>query len=133
RSEFSDNYISLLSNNKLGEFNILKSLDSHEALSVYYVGQLYIDLFEETSLPDMALSNRQGYKDNDERYVKVMNYIKDELLPSLNRLRLKYSKFKKSQDQENDNKNKKLKEKQMVEQIKDFKVNISSTLEKKLK
>ncbi|HDI3264933.1 TPA: ATP-binding protein, partial [Vibrio cholerae] len=36
RSEFSDNYISLLSNNKLGEFNILKSLDSHEALSVYY-------------------------------------------------------------------------------------------------
>lgn len=133
RSEFSDNYISLLSNNKLGEFNILKSLDSHEALSVYYVGQLYIDLFEETSLPDMALSNRQGYKDNDERYVKVMNYIKDELLPSLNRLRLKYSKFKKSQDQENDNKNKKLKEKQLVEQIKDFKVNISSTLEKKLK
>ncbi|HDI3264947.1 TPA: hypothetical protein PMC50_003631, partial [Vibrio cholerae] len=89
--------------------------------------------FEETSLPDMALSNRQGYKDNDERYVKVMNYIKDELLPSLNRLRLKYSKFKKSQDQENDNKNKKLKEKQLVEQIKDFKVNISSTLEKKLK
>lgn len=133
KSEFSDNYISLLSNNKLGEFNILKSLDSHEALSVYYVGQLYIDLFEETSLPDMALSNRQGYKDNDERYVKVMNYIKDELLPSLNRLRLKYSKFKKSQDQENDNKNKKLKEKQLVEQIKDFKVNISSTLEKKLK
>ncbi|EHE6926400.1 ATP-binding protein [Vibrio cholerae] len=133
RSEFSDNYISLLSNNKLGEFNILKSLDSHEALSVYYVGQLYIELFEETSLPDMALSNRQGYKDNDERYVKVMNYIKDELLPSLNRLRLKYSKFKKSQDQENDNKNKKLKEKQLVEQIKDFKVNISSTLEKKLK
>ncbi|MDN3435817.1 ATP-binding protein [Pseudoalteromonas sp. APC 3356] len=93
RAEFSDNYISLLSNKKLGEFNILQTLDSHETLSVYYVGQLHVDLFEETSLSDMALSNRQGYKDDDKRFVTVMNYIKHDLLPHLNRLRLKYGKL----------------------------------------
>ncbi|HHX8337606.1 ATP-binding protein [Vibrio alginolyticus] len=132
RTEFSDNYISLLSNKKLGEFNILPTLDSHETLSVYYVGQLHIDLFEETSLPDMALSNRQGYKDDDERYIVVMNYIKNELLPNLNRLRLKYSKFKKSKAQEEENENKKRKEKQLREQIDSFKDSVASTIGKKL-
>jgi hypothetical protein len=133
RAEFSDNYISLLSNKKLGEFNILQTLDSHETLSVYYVGQLHVDLFEETSLPDMALSNRQGYKDDDKRYVEVMNYIKHELLPSLNKLRLKYGKLNKAGQQEKENESKKIKEKQLREQIDTFKDNVASTIKKNLK
>lgn len=56
--EFSDNFISLYANSKLGEFNIIPSVGKNKLQEVYVAGQLHVDLFEETELPDMALSNR---------------------------------------------------------------------------
>jgi hypothetical protein len=92
--DFSDNFVSLFSNKKLGEYNILPNVGKNLLNEVYVSGQLHIDLFEETELPDMALSNRQGYKDDDIRYVEVINYVRDTLLPEAVALRKRYSDYK---------------------------------------
>ena len=39
--------------------------------------------FELTELPDMALSNRQGYKTDDPRYQAVLDYVRKTLLPDI--------------------------------------------------
>ena len=67
-TDFPDNHISLYANNKLGQFDILPLVGQNRLNEVYVVGQLHVDLFEETELPDMALSNRQGYKSDDKRF-----------------------------------------------------------------
>ena len=87
RNDFPDNFISLLSNGKLGEYNILPAVGKNKLPEVYIVGQLHVDLFEETELPDMALSNRQGYKTDDPRYVEVIKYVSDTLLPNIVNMR----------------------------------------------
>ena len=89
--DFPDNFISLISNNKLGEYNILPSVAKNKLPEVFVVGQLYVDLFEETELPDMALSNRQGYKTDDPRYQKVRSYVSETLLPNIVEIRNKYA------------------------------------------
>jgi hypothetical protein len=82
-TDFPDNFISLLANNKMGEFNILPTVGQNKLNEVYIVGQLYVDLFELSELPDMALSNRQGYKSDDQRYEVVRDYVRDNLLPDI--------------------------------------------------
>lgn len=79
-SDFPDNFISLFANEKLGEFNLLPVVGQNKLSEVYVVGQLHVDLFERTDLPDMALSNRQGYKSDDPRYIAVRDYVRNELL-----------------------------------------------------
>ena len=79
-TDFPDNHISLYANAKLGQFDILPLVGQNRLNEVYVVGQLHVDLFEETELPDMALSNRQGYKSDDKRYVRVADYVRSELL-----------------------------------------------------
>jgi hypothetical protein len=71
----------------LGEFNILPSVGQNKLPEVYVVGQLHIDLFELTELPDMALSNRQGYKSDDPRYEAVLDYVRKTLLSEVIRMR----------------------------------------------
>jgi len=86
-TDFPDNFISLFANGKLGEFNVLPIVGQNKLSEVYVVGQLHIDLFELTELPDMALSNRQGYKSDDPRYEVVLDYISRELLAEIIRRR----------------------------------------------
>ena len=90
-SDFQDNFISLYAHKKMGEFNILPRVGQNKMNEVYVVGQLFVDLFEATDLPDMALSNRQGYKTDDPRYEAVMRYVREELLPSILDKRVKYT------------------------------------------
>ncbi len=90
-SDFPDNFISLYANKKMGEFNILPAVGQNKLNEVYVVGQLHIDLFELTELPDMALSNRQGYKSDDMRYIEVLRYVRETLLPDILKLRELYS------------------------------------------
>lgn len=82
-TDFPDNFISLFANKKMGEFNILPLVGQNKLNEVYVVGQLHVDLFELTELPDMALSNRQGYKSDDPRYVAVRDYVRSELLTNI--------------------------------------------------
>jgi hypothetical protein len=79
-TDFPDNFISLFANDKLGEFNILPVVGQNKLSEVYVVGQLHVDLFEKSELPDMALSNRQGYKSDDPRYAVVREYVRSDLL-----------------------------------------------------
>lgn len=90
-SDFPDNFISLYAHKKMGEFNILPRVGQNKMNEVYVVGQLFVDLFEATDLPDMALSNRQGYKTDDPRYEAVMRYVREALLPSILDKRVKYT------------------------------------------
>lgn len=90
-SDFPDNFISLYAHKKMGEFNILPRVGQNKMNEVYVVGQLFVDLFEATDLPDMALSNRQGYKTDDPRYESVMRYVREALLPSILDKRVKYT------------------------------------------
>jgi hypothetical protein len=94
--DFPDNFISLLSNDKLGEFNILPSVGKERLLESYVIGQLHVDLFEETELPDMSLSNRQGYKDRDPRYIAVIDHVREKLLPEILKMRNLYADYKKA-------------------------------------
>lgn len=89
-TDFPDNYISIFANGKLGEFNILPAVGQNKLNEVYVVGQLHVDLFELTELPDMALSNRQGYKSDDPRYEKLRDYVRSQLLPEILRMRDRY-------------------------------------------
>jgi hypothetical protein len=86
-TDFPDNFISLFANGKLGEFNILPIVGQNKLSEVYVVGQLHVDLFELTELPDMALSNRQGYKSDDPRYIEVLDYVRKTLLADARRRR----------------------------------------------
>lgn len=86
-SDFPDNFISLYANKKMGEFNILPAVGQNKLNEVYVVGQLHVDLFELTELPDMALSNRQGYKSDDPRYEAVLDYVRKTLLNDALRMR----------------------------------------------
>lgn len=85
-TDFPDNFISLFANGKMGEFNVLPTIGQNKLSEVYVVGQLHVDLFELTELPDMALSNRQGYKSDDPRYVAVLD-ISRRLLADARRMR----------------------------------------------
>lgn len=86
-TDFPDNFISLYANQKMGEFNILPVVGQNKLPEVYVVGQLHIDIFELTELPDMALSNRQGYKSDDPRYQAVLDYVRNTLLPDILKMR----------------------------------------------
>jgi hypothetical protein len=92
-NDFPDNFISLMSNGKLGEYNILPTVGRNRLVEVFVVGQLHVDLFEETELPDMALSNRQGYKSDDKRYQEVIKYIRDDLLLRVLNMRVAWAKL----------------------------------------
>lgn len=76
----------------------------------YVVGQLYVDLFELSELPDMALSNRQGYKSDDLRYETVIDYVRKILLPEILNKRVLYTILKNA-----DNKKKQLFEQKKLE------------------
>ena len=85
--DFPPNHISIIANNKLGQFNILPDITTHRMEEAYVVGYFYCDLLEETELPDIASSNRQGYKEDDIRYKKVLELIKNEALKKILDLR----------------------------------------------
>ena len=78
-SDFPDNFLAIYSHGKLGQFNVLNEIGQNRLNEVYVVGQLYVDEFEETDLPDMALSNRQGYKSDDVRYKIFLEAASDIL------------------------------------------------------
>lgn len=118
-TDFPDNFISLYSNKKMGEFNILPLVGQNKLNEVYVVGQIHIDLFELTELPDMALSNRQGYKSDDPRYQKVLSFVKNDLLPDILKMREKYVSLGKENE-----KSSKLKKQEKLE--KDFQKSVET-------
>jgi len=79
-TDFPANHISLISNEKLGQFDILPDISTDRMGEAYVVGQFFVDLLEETQLPDIAASNRQGYREDDPRFMKTLKLIKQKAL-----------------------------------------------------
>ncbi|HXH74054.1 MAG TPA: ATP-binding protein [Bacteriovoracaceae bacterium] len=131
-TDFPDNFISLFANEKLGEFNILPSVGQNKLTEVYIVGQLHIDLFELTELPDMALSNRQGYKSDDPRYEAVRKYIRDELLGDVLRKRELYTDLKNKQKKQATEDDQKKNEEKLKKNVDTFRRSVSEKTVKAL-
>ncbi len=130
--DFPDNFISLLSNGKLGEYNILPVVGKNRLIEVYIVGQLHIDLFEETGLPDMALSNRQGYKTDDLRYQKVISYVRDKLLPGITDIRSTFGTFVKEKKEKEKQKRQKKDEEELRKKVEEYKATASGQATEKI-
>lgn len=131
-SDFPDNFISLYANKKLGEFNVLPLVGQNKLNEVYIVGQLHIDIFEKTELPDMALSNRQGYRSDDPRYVITLDYIRRELLPEILGLRQKYADFVNQSKNKEKEKKQNIDEQKLRESINKFRKQASADAAEKL-
>lgn len=120
-TDFPDNFISLYANKKMGEFNILPIVGQNKLIEVFVIGQLHVDLFELSELPDMALSNRQGYKSDDKRYETVINYIREHLLPEILSKRKKYTDLANAEKEIESLKLQKEKEELLKKEIEKFK------------
>lgn len=123
--EFQDNFVSLYSNGKMGEFNILPRIGQNKLPEVYVVGQLHIDLFEETTLPDMALSNRQGYKDDDKRY-EIVSIYAQKLLNEIVSMRIKWTSVKKKDDTEKEFQQNKSRERRFKDNVLAYENNVTN-------
>lgn len=66
----------LYSRGKLGEYDILSKIKNNRNSEAYVIGELYVDIFEQDGLADMAISNRRGYEENDPRYIEVIKIAK---------------------------------------------------------
>lgn len=132
-TDFPDNFISIFANKKLGEFNVLPEVGQNKLLEVYVVGQLHVDLFEETSLPDMALSNRQGYKSDDKRYEIFRDIVRMEILPKIINFRANYTELNKSKKKMKEINKHLVSEVKFKEDVKKFKNELSQRINNNLK
>jgi hypothetical protein len=130
--DFPDNFISLLSNSKLGEYNILPVVGKNKLQEVYVVGQLHVDLFEETELPDMALSNRQGYKTDDPRYQEVISFVAKKLLPDIVEIRTVYANYGKEKKEKEKLKKQEQKEKELRKLVDKYKKETSGSATRRI-
>ena len=110
----------------MGEFNILPVAGSNNLTDAYVVGQLYVDLFELSELDDMALSNRQGYRSDDPRYIAVIDYVRKQLLPLITSKRVLYAKTKKQKEEADKERKYAEDESRFKENVKTFKINTSA-------
>lgn len=58
------------------------------------IGEIYADIFEEDDLADMAISNRRGYDETDQRYVQLIRII-TEVISFITRRKEEIQKTKK--------------------------------------
>ena len=130
--DFPDNFISLLSNSKIGEYNILPVVGKNKLQEVYVVGQLHVDLFEETELPDMALSNRQGYKTDDPRYQEVISFVAKKLLPDIVEIRTVYANYHKEEKEKEKLKKQEQKERELRKMVDKYKKETSGSATRRI-
>ena len=73
----TDNRITIFSRGKIGEFDILPKTQTNRIADAYVIGEIYADIFEDDNLADMAISNRRGYDETDQRYVQLIRIVTD--------------------------------------------------------
>lgn len=73
----NDNRITIFSRGKIGEFDILPKTQTNKISDAYIIGEVYADIFEADNLADMAISNRRGYDETDQRYVQLIRIISE--------------------------------------------------------
>lgn len=73
------NKITILVRGKVGQEDILADYSEGGLYSKYLIGEINADFFDSDEFDDMATSNRQEYKRDDERYIALKEFIKTEL------------------------------------------------------
>ena len=73
----TDNRITVFSRGKIGEFDILPKTQTNRIADAYIIGEIFADIFEDDDLADMAISNRRGYDETDQRYVQLIRIVSD--------------------------------------------------------
>lgn len=131
-TDFPDNFISLFANKKMGEFNILPLVGQNKLNEVYVVGQLHVNLFELSELPDMALSNRQGYKSDDPRYEVLLEYVRKELLADILKRREFFTDIGKSKQKTIKAEEQRQNEERLREAINEFRTKTSQSAAKSI-
>lgn len=91
----TDNRITIFSRGKIGEFDILPKVQTNRIADAYVIGELYVDMFEDDDLADMAISNRRGYDETDQRYVQLIRVV-TEVVTFITRQKEKINKEKKA-------------------------------------
>lgn len=123
--DFPDNYLSIFANGKLGAFNIIPEIGRNRMSESYVVGQLHIDAFEDTAFPDMAMSNRQGYKTGDPRYKAALEIIREELFTKIINMRDIYTARKKQEKDLANHEKRKADENKLKEKAAEFSEKVS--------
>ena len=72
----NDNRITLFSRDRIGEYDVLPKVQTDTIYDAYIIGEIHVDIFEDDELVDMAISNRRGYEETDERYRILMDCLK---------------------------------------------------------
>lgn len=73
------NKIVVLVRGKLGQEDILSEYSEGGLYSKYLIGEINADFFDVDSLDDMATSNRQEYRKDDERFIALKKFVQEEL------------------------------------------------------
>lgn len=73
----TDNRITVFSRGKVGEFDILPKVQTNRIADAYIIGEVFADIFEDDDLTDMAISNRRGYDESDQRYAQLIRIVTD--------------------------------------------------------
>ena len=72
----NDNRITIFSRRRIGEYDVLPKVQSDTIYDTYIIGEIQVDIFEDDNLVDMAISNRRGYEETDERYRALLEDLK---------------------------------------------------------
>lgn len=73
------NKIAVLCRGKLGQEDILASYSEGGLYSKYLIGEINADFLDDDLFEDMAVSSRQGYRIDDERFTALQAFIQNEL------------------------------------------------------
>ncbi|MGX2969233.1 BbrUII/HgiDII family restriction enzyme [Ursidibacter sp. B-7004-1] len=73
--DVSNNAITILSNGRIFQENILNELDNAKHFASYLVGEINANFLDLTNHQDMAISSRQGLIQNDDRYLILKNFL----------------------------------------------------------
>lgn len=85
---YRPNQLRLYVRNKLAVENFLDYVKNTQAFSNYIEGEISFNILDDNRLPDIATSNRQGFIEDDERIVLLVNILKP-IITSLIKERVK--------------------------------------------
>lgn len=77
--EISNNSITVISNGRVFEEDILLEFGSAKVFTNYLVGELVADFLDDNQSPDMATSSRQKLQQNDPRYPVLKGFLERTL------------------------------------------------------
>jgi hypothetical protein len=72
----NDNRITIFSRKRIGEYDVLPKVQTDTIYDAYVIGEIQVEIFEDDQLVDMAISNRRGYEETDERYRALIDALK---------------------------------------------------------